>query len=178
MNHLQSATANGSEGAIASGVAVTSAVEISRKIRDALAVEVERARGERTLIRKMDSDGLMRRAALRAEFTAATASLQRELADALAVVGRALALPEITLAAIREKAPREGAELDRALAEVRALASALSELDNLNRLLGQRVMSYVRAHLAILAPKSSAYDRRGEAAAAAGPHASTVVRVV
>lgn len=166
-----------SANAIASSGAITGAVAITRKIRDALATEVERARGERALIRKMDSDGLMRRAALRAEFNAATAGLQRELAEALAAVGRAFALPEITLAAIREKAPRDGADLDRALAEVRALASALSELDNLNRLLGQRVMSYVRAHLTILAPKSSAYDRRGEAAAGGGPHSSTVVRV-
>ena len=61
------------------------------------------------------------------------------------------------------------------LAEVRALAKTLSELDALNRMLSQRALSYVRAHLAVLSPKPAAYDRRGSGAIA--ERTTTFVRV-
>jgi hypothetical protein len=168
------ATTTGGAGA---GEALGRAVATTLRIRDALAAEVARAQDERVLIRSMDVDGLMRRASLRAEFNQATAALQQELAAALGQAGAALALPEITLARIQAAAAEPGAALAAALAEVRALAGALAELDALNRLLGQRALSYVKAHLAVLSPKTSAYDRRGGAGSAA-PRTSTVVRVV
>src|SRR6185295_19838689 len=58
---------------------LANAVAITDQIRDALEAEVERARGERGLIRAMDTGGLMRRAAARAEFNAAVARRQGQL---------------------------------------------------------------------------------------------------
>ena len=124
----------------------------------------------------MDVDGLNLRAAKRAEFNQRTAELQSTLAAQLADVGRGFGIAEITLEALKVKDPAFGWRMSQLLAEVRALASALSELDSLNRMLGQRALTYVRAHLAVLTPKLSAYDRRGGSAAAT--RASTHVRVV
>src|SRR5438552_3397597 len=73
----------------------------------------------------------------------------------------------VTLEALQSRLPVEGKRMSGLLAEVRALAAALAELDELNRMLGQRALSYVRAHLAVLSPKPAAYDRRGSGATVA-----------
>lgn len=151
------------------------AIETTQLIRDALSAEIEIARDERVLIRNMDVDGLNRRAVKRAEFNQRTAGLQRTLAADLHDVALGLGLKEVTLEGLKQREPVLGQRMSAVLAEVRSLAAALSELDNLNRMLGLRALSYVRAHLAVLAPKPSAYDRRGSAAAA---RASTFVRVI
>jgi hypothetical protein len=155
--------------------ALLQAVATTERIRDALATEVPRAREERVLVRNMDLDGLLQRATLRADFNQATAELQRTLAGELGEVGRAFALDEVSMPRMRAVAPAAADRLAAVLAEVRALAAALSELDALNRMLGQRALSYVKAHLAVLSPKPAAYDRRGGTAPAV--RASTVVRV-
>jgi hypothetical protein len=151
------------------------AIATTEKIRDALASEIVIAREERVLVRDMDVDGLNRRAVERAAFNHSTQTLQDALAADLAQVGREMGLPAITLEGLKERAPALGQKMSAVLAEVRALASALSELDHLNRLLGQRALSYVRAHLAVISPKPSAYDRRG---GVTGGRATTVVRVL
>ncbi|MES1209747.1 MAG: flagellar export chaperone FlgN [Pseudomonadota bacterium] len=151
------------------------AIETTEMIRDALAAEIVVAREERVLIRGMDIDGLFLRAAKRAEFNQTTATLQQELAQSLGETARAFGLTQVTLEGLKGRAPEAGQRMANVLAEVRALAAALAELDSLNRMLGQRALSYVRAHLAVLSPKPSAYDRRG--GSAADTRASTVVRV-
>lgn len=153
------------------------AIQTTEAIRDALASEVGTAREERVLIRNVDVDGLNYRAAKRAEFNQRTATLQQNLAAHLAEVSLELGLTDVTLDGLNERAPAFGQRMSTLLAEVRALASALSELDNLNRMLGQRALSYVRAHLAVLCPKPAAYDRRGGSAAEARA-STTVVRVL
>jgi len=153
------------------------AIGRAEQIRDALAAEVARSREQRVLIRNMDADGLVKRAAERAQFNQLTAALQQVLGEALGEAGHALGLREITLEAISFRAPAQGARLGAVLGEVRALASALAELDGLNRMLGQRALSYVRAHLTVLSPKPAAYDRRGGAPADGETRASRVVRV-
>lgn len=155
------------------------AIETTEQIRDALSAEIAIAREERVLIRNMDVDGLNRRATKRADFNEKTALLQKDLAAALAQVAAELGvgIHDITLEVLRQRAPAFGQRMSGLLAEVRALASALSELDQLNRMLGQRALSYVRAHLAVLCPKPAAYDRRGGSAAEARP-STTIVRVL
>lgn len=151
------------------------AIKKTEEIRDALAAEIVIAREERVLIRNMDSDGLLTRARKRAEFNQRTADLQRALAAELGQAAQALGLREVTLDALKTKSPALGQRMSDVLAQVRSLAAALSELDGLNRMLGQRALSYVRAHLTVLSPKTTAYDRRGGTGADA--RASTVVRV-
>jgi hypothetical protein len=158
------------------------AVTVADQIRDALRVEVDSARGERALIRAMDVEALMRRAAQRAQFNALVGQRQEQLSTALAVAAGALGLREVSLPSLREAAPEPSARLDEILAEVRALSAALAELDELNRALGQRALSFVRAYLGALSPAPAAYNRRGAAAAAAAAAASragaTMSRVV
>ncbi|HEX2661168.1 MAG TPA: flagellar export chaperone FlgN [Polyangia bacterium] len=151
------------------------AIGLTETIRDALAGEISVAREERVLIRKMDADALNARAQTRATFNEKTAGLMAQLGEVLGSAGAELGLPSVTLDALQATAPQEGRRMAALLAEVRSLASALSELDALNRLLGQRALSYVRAHLAVLSPKPAAYDRRGGGTAV--PRTSTFVRV-
>ncbi len=152
------------------------AIDATRQIRDALASQIVVAREERVFIRQMDVDGLQRRAAQRSIFNQQIATLQQALTTDLAQVRQDLGLDAVTLDELKERAPVLGRTLSSLLAEVRAAAAALSELDHLNRLLGRRALSYVRAHLAVICPKPSAYDRRGGTASDA--RASTVVRVL
>ena len=150
------------------------ATTTTEQIRDALTAEIAVARHERVLIREMNVDGLNLRAAKRAEFNLRLAELQRQLGQQLGEAGRQLGLPEVTLESLKANAPTPGRRMADLLAEVRALAGTLSELDGLNRMLGQRALAYVRAHLTALDPRPSAYDRRG---ATTPPRASTVRRV-
>lgn len=152
------------------------AIGTTEEIREALAAEIAVARDERVLIRNMDVDGLLQRAAKRNDFNTRTAGLQQRLASELGEVAQSYGLTEVTLDALKAHAPVEGQRMSSVLAEVRALAAALSELDGLNKMLGQRALSYVRAHLSVLNPRPAAYDRRGSTAVAA--RSSTVVRVV
>lgn len=151
------------------------AIKTTEEIRDALAAEIVIAREERVLIRNMDVDAMFLRAAKRVEFNERTALLQQDLAVELAEIARSFGLADITLEGLKTRAPEPGHRMANVLAEVRSLAAALAELDGLNKMLGQRALSYVRAHLAVLCPKPSAYDRRG--GSAPDKRTSTVVRV-
>jgi hypothetical protein len=139
------------------------ALTVIDSIRRALEAEVERARQERALIRTMDVDGLVHRAALRATFNDQVGRMQRDLGSALAAAGAELGLREVTVAELRMHRPQLADRLTDGLADIRSLAAALAELDDLNRLLGQRALSYVRAYLGALNPTPSAYTRRGSA---------------
>jgi hypothetical protein len=157
------------------------AIVITTQIRDALRAEVDRARAERGLIRAMDVEALMARAKARGEFNAIVSQRQAQLGAELGAAGQAFGLKEVTVEGLRAVAPGLGDALSGVLAEVRSLAGALAELDDLNRLLGQRALSFVRAYLSALSPRPAAYDRRGlatAAAAAAARTSTTVSRVV
>ncbi len=131
------------------------------RLRDALASEVEEARSERQFLRRLDSAALFARAAQRARFLAESARLERELAAALARAAGALGLPEVTAARLARAAPAQGRRLSAALGEIRALAAALRELDQLNSTLAQRALACVRSYVEALAPAPRAYERRG-----------------
>jgi hypothetical protein len=152
------------------------ALDTAEAIRASLEAEVELARGERLLIRNIDVPGLHARAERRAEFNQRTADLQLRLAGDLRAACDQLGLPEVTLAGFESHLPLEGRALGRVFADIRALATALHELDAMNLALGQRALSYVRAHLAVLCPRPISYNRRGTSPA--DPRSSTHVRVV
>ena len=151
------------------------AIELTEEIRASLEAEIAVAREERVLIRRMDSEGLMARATKRAEFNTRTGALMVALGQTLGAAAAEFGLTEATIEALQAQAPVDGPKMAALLAEVRALATKLAQLDALNRMLSQRALSYVRAHLAVLSPKPAAYDRRGGGATT--DRTSTFVRV-
>jgi hypothetical protein len=155
------------------------AIAITTQIRDDLRAEVDRARAERVLIRAMDVEGLLRRATARGDWNRLVNQRQSQLSSELALAARDHGLTEVTIDRLHAVAPAPTDRLALAFAEVRALAAALAELDDLNRALGQRALSFVRAYLGALSPRPTAYDRRGFAPAVAAARASkTLSRVV
>lgn len=145
---------------------LSEALSTAAALKRALEGEVERARREREVLRTLDSDRLFASAAARAGFNAEVARLEGRLAGALARAAGALGLSEVTLERLRVKAP-EGAEaLAAILADVRALAGALAELDRLNLMLAGKALACVQGYLTAIAPAPTAYDRRGARPAA------------
>jgi hypothetical protein len=137
------------------------AIEITEQMREALAAEVGRAREQRLLIRKLESDKLFQRAQQRAAFNVALTQLEGELAGEFRELGRALGLTEVNLEVLRVRLPNEARKLTDSFAQVRALAAALQELDALNRHLAARALSCVRGYVNALVGPANAYDRRG-----------------
>jgi glutathione S-transferase len=141
------------------------ALDSAEKLCEALAGEVAAARGERHLLRSLDSQALLRRAAARAEFQAQLARLEGRLHDALASAAGRLGIGTVTIAALAEREPRGASALSRTFGEVRALAAALAELDRLNQILASRALRLVRSYVEAITPSPGAYDRRGGRAA-------------
>ncbi len=137
------------------------AVHSAERLRVALAEEVDAARGERQLLRSMDSAALLRRAAARAEFQARVARLEESLHDALAAAAERLDLRVVTIASLAAREPGAASTLSVIFGEVRALAAALAELDRLNQFLATRALRLVRSYVEALSPEPRAYDRRG-----------------
>ena len=137
--------------------ALATALELCR----ALEAEVERARREREVLRTLDSERLFASAAARAAFNAEVARLESDLASALARAAGALGLSEVSLQRLAVRAPEAAASLSKVLADIRALAGALAELDRLNLMLAGRALACVQGYLTALNPAPSAYDRRG-----------------
>lgn len=150
------------------------ALATAGKLRDALTAEVEGARGERRLLRTLDSAALLARATARASFLAETQRLERDLAKELARAAPELGLREVTLDAIARAVPREGGLLAQTLGEVRALAGALAEIDKLNLALAGRALACVRGYVEAVAPTPRAYDRRGVRSHSAPPALAVV----
>lgn len=126
------------------------------RLRTVLEREVEEVRLERTLLKSLDAEGLLRRAAARTAFNTALEELGVALEESLRTMG--LATPvDAALATMGH----EGERLAGTLGEVRALASALRELDQFNRALANRTLLFVRGYMSALSPGILAYDRRG-----------------
>jgi hypothetical protein len=135
--------------------------QILDHLRAMLEAELAQARGQRLLIRALDTQGLFERARQRSAFNAQLAQLERALAESLQAAGHELGLTAVTLVDLRTAAPEASQHLDVCMADVRALASALREIDAVNLKLGGRALTRVRGYLAALAPQTVAYDRRG-----------------
>jgi hypothetical protein len=137
------------------------ATEITEQMREALAAEVGRAREQRLLIRKLESDKLFQRAQLRAAFNVTLVQLETELAHELAAGAGTLGMREVSIEGFRAHLPQEARKLADSFAQVRALAAALQELDALNRQLAARALSCVRGYVNALIGPANAYDKRG-----------------
>jgi hypothetical protein len=144
------------------------ATALAKDLRDLLAAEVERARGERQLLRTLDADALFRRVSLRKEFNLEAHRLQREIASAIEAAAMRLRLREPSIEAIAAAVPGPGAELRSVVDDVKGLAAALAELDELNCYLATRTLFCVRGYVSAMVPQSIAYDRQGTAHAAVG----------
>ncbi len=154
------------------------AIAKSGELRDALAREVERARGDRELLRAMDSGRLLESAAHRLEFNALAGQLERRIAAELTEAAREHALTEITLASLAAILPEGAAALSRTFGEIRALAAALAKMDSLNRSMAERALACVQGYLTALALLPKAYDRRGYNLAPAGDRATHSLRIL
>jgi hypothetical protein len=137
------------------------AARILERLRTTLEAELVQARGQRLLIRNLDTQGLFERARQRSAFNVQLAQLEHALGEALETAGHTLGLTKLTLVDLGKVAPQSSQRLDACMAEVRGLASALREIDALNRKLGERALGRVRGYLAAMVPGSVGYDRRG-----------------
>lgn len=143
------------------------AIAAAEGLRDLLAQEIARAEAERRHVRELDSDALFGWAAERERFHEAALRCQQALAEALARAGDAFGLAEVSLERLAAIEPRGAERLASRLDEVRNLAAGLAEQDRINRMVVERALDCVRGYVTALAPKTVAYDRRGQALAAA-----------
>ncbi len=137
------------------------AISLSLSLKDALAAEVRRSRESRAVLKQMKIDALLEQAAERDAFNQRSAYLSDTLAHALADVARARGVEDVTLDQLNAWYPFEGAQLSAVFAEIRGLTSALKELDLFNQTLADRALTFVRAYVGHLAPRPTAYGRRG-----------------
>jgi FlgN protein len=142
-------------------VRLSEAIEIGQSLRECLAREVDRSRAQREHLKTLDSAALFRGAEARAQFNASAARLQQELGEHLAAVAKERGLEQISLEALAAFAPAEAAALSRVFAEIRSLATALAEIDQLNRAIAERALACVESYLQALSLAPQAYDRRG-----------------
>lgn len=141
------------------------ALETARRLRDALATEIESARGERRMLRTLDASALFARAAQRSAFVVEVRRLERTLATRMQdLAGSAGHQPgPMPDAAADPLGPATA--LSDAIAEIRALAAALAEIDRLNGVLARRALAVVRGYVDALQPAAGTYDRFGARAA-------------
>ena len=120
------------------------ALSLATELRDVLREEVARSEAQTALLAKLAVPELLQRAASREVFNARAAKLQAELQAALAKSGTRslLAIPLFQ--------------------ELHQLATLLQKRDALNMTLAKKTLSFTNAYLSFLAPRPSAYDRRGQ----------------
>lgn len=140
------------------------ALDIAMKLKAALATEVSRSQESRAVLKTLDTPALLAQASLREAFNQHSAYLSTELARALAAFAQAHGLSDVTLEQVRQLAPFEGEQLTGVFAEIRSLTRALTELDEINQQLAEKALTVVRAYVTHLAPRPSAYTRRGQPA--------------
>ncbi len=138
------------------------ALDIALKLKASLATEVARSQESRTVLKSLDTPALLAQASLREAFNQHSTYLSAELARHLASFAQEHGLTDVTLEQVRALAPFEGEQLSGVFAEIRALSRALSELDEVNQQLAEKALTVVRAYVTHLAPRPSAYTRRGQ----------------
>jgi hypothetical protein len=130
-------------------------------MRQALQAELEQAREQRVLVRKLDVQGLFERARLRGEFNVKLAQMQDELGAALTATASVLGVERVSLDVLHTSGILEASKVAQALSELRASAQALQEIDTLNQVLARRALACVRGYLSALSPRADVYDRYG-----------------
>lgn len=138
------------------------AIVTSQALEQTLDEEVARARNQRVLIRNFDAQALLDRAAVREGWNRRVRTLQQELGKHLMEVAEQYGLREVTIESLGLVAAEPARRLAESLAQVRALAGTLNELDALNHHLAQRASAVVRGFLGALTGGSATYNQRGE----------------
>ena len=152
-------------------MSLSQALDIALKLKAALATEVARSQEARSVLKTLDTPALLAQASLREGFNQHSTWLTAELARCLGEFAAQNGKSDVTLEQVRALAPFEGEQLTGVFAEIRALSRALSELDEVNQQLAEKALSVVKAYVTHLAPRPSAYTRRGQPAAVeAGTH--------
>jgi flagellar biosynthesis/type III secretory pathway chaperone len=151
---------------------VASAVACAEELEGELTQEIERARSERLVLRSLDGAKIEARISERRAFEERAESLQERLRAILpAVTAPGNARGDAVLERLAE-AGADGARLAGKLASIRALAQELSKINERNRMLAERALSMTRAYVRVLAPRPSAYDRRGAESSHGSPLSS------
>jgi hypothetical protein len=137
------------------------ALDVASRMRDALQAELDEARQQRILIRKLDVQGLFERARRRGEFNVRLAQMQDALGGALEASAKVLGVERVSTDMLFTSGIQAATKLAKALSELRASAQAMQEIDSLNQILAKRALACVRGYLGALSPRADAYDRYG-----------------
>jgi hypothetical protein len=137
------------------------ALDVATRMRQALQAELDKAREQRVLIRKLDVQGLFERARQRGEFNVKLADMQDALGAALVGAANVLGVDKVTLDVLHTSGLHDASKVAQALSELRASAQALQEIDSLNQILARRALACVRGYLSALSPRADVYDRHG-----------------
>ena len=136
-------------------------LDVATRMREALQAELDEARTQRVLVRKLDVQGLFERARQRGEFNVKLAQLQDALGAALSAAATQLGVDRISLDILHTSGLQAASKTAQALSELRASAQALQEIDALNQVLAKRALACVRGYLSALSPRADVYDRYG-----------------
>lgn len=145
-------------------MSLPAALEVALKLKASLATEVTRSQEARGVLKTLDTQALLAQASLREAFNQHSAWLTSELATHLGAFAHEHGLTDVSLEQLRQLAPFEGEQLSGVFAEIRSLSQALAELDAINQQLAERALTVVRAYVTHLAPRPTAYTRRGQPA--------------
>jgi hypothetical protein len=137
------------------------ALDVATRMRQALQAELEEAREQRVLVRKLDVQGLFERARQRGEFNVKLSQMQDELGAALVATAGVLGVERVSLDVLHTSGIHAASKVAQALSELRASAQALQEIDTLNQVLARRALACVRGYLSALSPRADVYDRYG-----------------
>jgi FlgN protein len=137
------------------------ALDVATRMRQALQAELEEAREQRVLVRKLDVQGLFERARRRGEFNVKLAQMQDALGEALVAIADILGVERVSLDVLHTSGIHAASKVAQALSELRASAQALQEIDALNQVLARRALACVRGYLSALSPRADTYDRYG-----------------
>jgi hypothetical protein len=137
------------------------ALDVATRMRQALQAELDQAREQRVLVRKLDVQGLFERARRRGEFNIRLAQMQDELGAALEETANVLGVERVSLNVLHTSGINQAGKVAQALSELRASAQALQEIDALNQVLARRALACVRGYVSALSPRADVYDRHG-----------------
>ncbi|HEX7506597.1 MAG TPA: flagellar export chaperone FlgN [Polyangia bacterium] len=137
------------------------ALDVATRMRQTLQAELDEAREQRVLVRKLDVQGLFERARRRGEFNVKLSQMQDALGVALIATASVLGVDRVSLDILRTSGIYAASKVAQALSELRATAQALQEIDALNQVLAKRALACVRGYISALSPRADVYDRYG-----------------
>ncbi|MBS2024817.1 MAG: flagellar export chaperone FlgN [Deltaproteobacteria bacterium] len=157
-------------------MSLADAVNIAETLRSEIEVEVGRAREERVVLRSLDGQKIQARMEEKVAFQDRTEELLYRLQEAQKAAARELDLNDASAESLAKVRPEEGRALSNVILQIRALAATLAELTALNRDLAARALGCARAYLHAIAPRPTAYGRRGNSSAQVIPFESVQSR--